>query len=327
MEGITAMHKNSATGLKHFALHLLREDIFAAIAEDGRSAISNAGLIDLGGEILVFDTFLTPQAALDLRRFAMDQFGRAPQIVINSHYHNDHIWGNQVFSAEAQIISSADTRNLIATAGMEEFQWYSANSAQRLEALRVQYKDANDEQKSQLLLWMGYYEGLVEALPHLTVCLPGITFDGRLEIRGAEHTGELITFESAHTGSDTVLYLPQDGIVFMSDLLFVGCHPYLADGDPLKLLKTLRELSQLEATYYIPGHGPVGSIEDVKLLIVYVEQCLETAQMTVETRNANEDRIKELRVPELYQDWLLPQFYPTNIRFLCERLSPASSDE
>jgi cyclase len=246
--------------------------------------------------------------------------------VINSHYHNDHIWGNQVFANEAQILSSASTRDLIATAGMEEFRWYSANSTQRLEALRAEYQNANDEKQKQLLLWMGYYEGLVEALPHLSVCLPNITFDGRLEIRGAKQPCELITFEGAHTGSDTVLYLPRDGIVFMSDLLFVGVHPYLADGDPLKLLKALRELSQLEATCYVPGHGPVGASEDVKLLIAYIDQCFETAQMIVEIGNTNEDRIKELKVPEQYLDWQLPQFYPTNISYLCERLSPASGD-
>ncbi len=99
------MKKTNFKGSKHFVLHSLDEGISAAIAEDGGSAISNAGLIDLGGQILVFDTFLTPQAATDLRRSATE-LGRVPQIVINSHYHNDHIWGNQVFASDAQIVSS-----------------------------------------------------------------------------------------------------------------------------------------------------------------------------------------------------------------------------
>lgn len=325
MERLPEMKIPLHSGSKHFALHSLSEDIFAAIAEDGGSAISNSGLIDLGGQILVFDTFLTPQAAMDLQRLVIEKYGRPPQIVINSHYHNDHIWGNQVFAADAQIISSARTRELIATAGMEELQWYSANSAQRLESLRGQYENATDEgQKKQLLLWIVYYEGLVEALPHLAVCMPSITFNSRLEVHGAKHTSELITFEGAHTGSDTVLHLSQAGIVFMGDLMFVGCHPYLADGDPHKHLKALRELSQLNATCFVPGHGPVGTIEDLKLLIAYIEQCLETAQKLVETGNVNEDRIKELQIAELYQHWQQLQFYRTNISFLCERLSSAN---
>ena len=318
------MDKTLNTGSKHFVLHSLAEGVFAAIAQDGGSAICNSGLIDLGGQILVFDTFLTPQAAQDLRRCALELFGRTPQIVINSHYHNDHIWGNQVFAADAQIISSARTRELITTAGMEEYQDYSANSAKQLESLRARQQNANDERgQKELLLWLGYYEGLVEALPHLKVCTPNITFNSHLVIHGAKNTCELITFEGAHTGSDTVLYISQAGIAFMSDLLFVGCHPYLADGDPRSLLEALKELSQLEASCCVPGHGPVGTIEDLKLLIEYIEGCFETAQMLVDTGNVNEDRINELKIAEKYQDWIVPQFYRTNIRFLSERLPSA----
>ncbi len=322
------MHKLHYSGSKHFVLHSLAGNIFAAIAENGGFAICNSGLIDLGGQILVYDTFLTPIAAMDLQRFSTEQFRQTPQIVINSHYHNDHIWGNQVFSADAQIISSARTRQLIATAGMEELQWYSSNSAQRLESLRIQYQNSNDErEKKELLLWMGEYGGVVKSLPHLEVIMPSITFDRHLEVHGSRHTAELITFEDGHTGSDTVLYLPEEGIVFMSDLLFVGFHPYLADGDPLMLLKTLRELSQLNAKCFVPGHGPVGTIKDVVLLMDYIEQCFETAQKLVETGDVNEDRIKGLTIAEKYQPWQLPQFYRTNIGFLCKRLSSANSNK
>ncbi len=312
---------------RHFKLHQLAEGVFAAVAENGGHAICNAGLIDLGGQILVFDTFLTPQAAADLRQFAVEQFAQPPRLVINSHYHNDHIWGNQVFAAEAQIVSSASTRELIATSGVEEFQWYSANSAKRLAALQEEFQLTSDEQKKQeLLLWMGEYGGLVEALPALTVCLPTITFTGRLVIHGEQRSAELITFEGGHTGSDTVLHLPQDGIVFMSDLLFTDFHPYLADGDPWALMNALREISQLGAAAFIPGHGPIGDIEDVKLLIDYIEECIGTARGLVDAGNANEDRIKALPVPERFRRWSLAQFYASNIRFLCDRLSTAAGD-
>jgi len=276
---------------------------------------------------LVFDTFLTPQAALDFQRFAIDHSGRTPHIVINSHYHNDHIWGNQVFAAGAQILSSVRTHELIATAGTEEYQWYSSNSAQRLESLRNQYQNSNDEQQQkELLPWIGEYGGVVEALPYLKVSMPSITFNRHLEIHGAKQTAKLITFEGAHTGSDTVLHLPQEGIIFMSDLLFVGFHPYLADGDPRKLLNALRELSQLGANCYVPGHGPLGTIDDLKLLIEYIEQCLETARRLVDTGDASEDVIKELTIPETYRHWQVPQFYRTNISFLCELMSSSDSN-
>jgi len=321
------MHKIVYSQSKHFTLDSLAEGIFAAIAED-MFADGNVGLIDLGGQILVFDTFLTPQAATDLRQFASDNYGRTPQIVINSHYHNDHIWGNQIFAVDAQIISSARTRDLITTAGMEELQWYSSNSAQRLESLRAQYQNSSDEQQQkQLSLWIDFYGSVVEALPYLNISMPSITFNRHLEIHGTKHTAKLITFEGGHTGSDTVLYLPQAGVIFMSDLLFVDFHPYLADGDPQSLLNALRELSQLGATCYVPGHGPVGNVEDLEKFIGYIEHCFDTARRLVEIGNVNEEVIKELEIPEKYQNWQVPQFYQTNISFLCERLSSVNGDK
>ncbi|GAP13093.1 Zn-dependent hydrolase, including glyoxylase [Longilinea arvoryzae] len=311
---------------RHFRLQALADGVLTAIAANGGWAICNSGLIDLGEQIVIFDTFLTPQAAQDLRWFAVEQYDRTPQFVVNSHYHNDHIWGNQVFAADAQILSSVRTRELIATEGMEELRWNQSNAAQRLESLQTQFQNAGDpRQKQELLLWIGEYEGIVEALPQLKVCLPGVTFDTRLEIHGARRACELVTFEGGHSGSDTILYLPEEGIVFMGDLLFVGAHPFLADGDPQALLIALREVSRLKATCFVPGHGPPGSRADVELLSAYVESCLEIAGRLVDAGKFDEAAIKEVQIPEAFQAWQLAQFYRSNLRFLCKRLSLAEN--
>jgi cyclase len=319
------MSKFPGTESKHFKLQPLVDGIYAVIAEDGGSAICNAGLIDLGGLILIFDTFMTPQAATDMRQAAIDIFGHPPQIAINSHYHNDHIWGNQVFTTEAQIISSNRTRELITTAGMEEFQWYSKNSTQKLSSLKTQYPDANEEQQKQMQLWLGYYTGLVDALPTLKVCLPSITFERQLELHGAYHNAYIITYENAHTHSDSILYLPELGIVFMGDLLFVNGHPYLGHGDPGILLNVLREVSQLDAKCFVPGHGPVGTITDVKLLIEYIEDCTDTATRLVKVGHVTDKYLDELNIDVRFQNWIVPHFYRTNIEFLCKRLGSSES--
>ncbi len=306
---------------KHLMVEEIANGVWAVIAKDGGAAIANSGIIDLGGQVVVFDSFLTPQAAMDLRLFAKDRFGQTPQIVVNSHYHNDHIWGNQVFKPEAVIVSSAKTRQLMTTAGMEEYHWYSENAAQRLMEIQDQYQNASDEdQRHQLSMWIGYYEGLVEALPSLSVWLPEITFKSQLEIIGTQGSIELVAYEGAHTESDTILYIPQRNIVFMSDLLFIGCHPYLGDGDPVKLLKTLKELSQIGATVFVPGHGPVGTTDDLNTMIAYVDYCLDTAQEIVNEGGDLEEKLSELKIDKEYERWQLPQFFEVNVRFLCKYL-------
>jgi cyclase len=86
----------------------LADGVYAAIHIDGGAAIGNAGIVDLGDRTLIYDTFLTPQAAEDLRIAAEALTGRPIDAVLNSHWHNDHIWGNQVFSANTEIISTDD---------------------------------------------------------------------------------------------------------------------------------------------------------------------------------------------------------------------------
>ena len=105
-------------GSKHFRLQQLADGVYAAVHIDGGAAIGNAGIVDLGDRTLVYDTFLTPQAAEDLRIAAEALTGRPIDAVLNSHWHNDHIWGNQVFDADTDIISTEETRRIfISTRG------------------------------------------------------------------------------------------------------------------------------------------------------------------------------------------------------------------
>lgn len=304
----------------HFSLHPLAEGVTAVIASDAGAAIGNAGLIQLGGQIVVFDTFMTPRAAVDLKRAADELFGRAPTLVINSHYHNDHIWGNEVFEGSAPIASTIRTRELIATAVKEEFDWFSANSAQRLATFRAEYREADERQRAELLFWITYYETLAAALPTLKVVMPDVTFDDRMDIYGGGRKAEIIAFESAHSENDAILYLPQDGIVFMSDLLFVGCHPYLADGDALKFLKALKEIEKLDATCFVPGHGAVGTRDDLALMIAYIERCLQLAQEMRRAGETSKENIAALKIPEPFQDWRFSNFFQMNMQFLCKDL-------
>jgi cyclase len=304
----------------HYSMQLLADGVYAAIHSEGGSAICNAGLVDLGGLLLVFDTFLTPQAAEELYQFALDQFKHAPQVVINSHYHNDHVWGNQVFANEAQIISSTKTYQQFDTLGLEEYEWYTANAANKFEEIQKQYQGSADvEAQTALIGMLGYYAGLVEALPTLRVCKPNLTFDKQLNLHGDQRSAKLITFEGAHTSSDTALYLPQDGIIFTGDLLFVKAHPYLSEGDPVLLLAVLHRLLTLDASIFVPGHGPIGTAEDMHLMISYVEDCLSIGK-ELALAGADDAAISEIPIPNQYAGWIMPQMFHGNLHSISIRM-------
>jgi cyclase len=115
-----------------------------------------------------------------------------------------------------------------------------------------------------------YHQAVVDTKPILQHRPPNLTFDQRLVFHGTERSAELLTFEHGHTESDAVLFLPQEGIAFMSDLLFIGHQPYLGGGNPDSLCQILEQVSALEPRLLLSGHGPVGTAESLDVMARYV---------------------------------------------------------
>ena len=298
----------------------MAEGVYAVIHIDGGTAISNAGIVDLGDRTLVYDTFMTPQTGEDLRTAAEVLFGRPVDTVIDSHWHYDHIWGNQAFDATTDIITSEETRRMIiATRGHGAFDEFMANAEVRLESTRAQLRATEDEdQRLQLTLWTDYWRGVVETKPILQVRAPNLTFTEHMAFHGTARTAELIDFVGGHTESDALLFLPQERIAFMSDLLFIGHQPYLGGGDPDRLRTILEEVSALAPKLLVPGHGPVGTAESLRVMSHYVSTLDELARKMVEDGDA-EETIDTMAVPPSYADWLFGSFFPGNMRFLYQR--------
>jgi cyclase len=305
---------------KHFRLEQLAEGVYAAIHIDGGAAIGNAGIVDLGDRTLIYDTFIAPQAAVDLRTAAEALTGRPIDAVIDSHWHNDHIWGNQVFSADTEIISTWETRRMfIATRGHGAYDEFMAAAEANLEATRAQFQATDEEgQRRQLALWIDYHQSVVDTKPILQIRAPNLTFEQRLAFHGTDRSAELFDFEGGHTESDAVLFLPQEGIVFMSDLLFIGHHAYLGGGDPDSLLRALEAVSDLDPKLLVPGHGPVGTAESLTEMGQYVRTMDGLARKLIEDGDA-EETIDAMAIPQPYDDWLFAAFFPVNMHFLYQR--------
>jgi cyclase len=305
---------------KHFRLEALADGVYAAIHIDGGAAISNAGIVDLGDRTVVYDTFMSPWAAEDLRLAAEALTGRPIDAVLNSHWHYDHIWGNQVFGADTDIISTEETRRMfIATRGHGAFDEFMAAAEANLDATRAQYGTTEDEgQRRQLALWIDYHQGVADTKPVLQIRPPNVTFVERLALYGTDRLAELIPFAGGHTESDAVLFLPQEGIAFMGDLLFIGHHPYLGGGDPERVLRILDAVSDLSPDVLVPGHGPVGTADSLSQMGQYVRTLDRLARRMVEDGEA-EEAIEAMTIPEPYDQWLFASFFPGNMHFLYQR--------
>jgi cyclase len=320
MEGVEMKRHPLVPESKHFRIEQMADGVYAAIHIDGGAAISNAGIVDLGDHTVVYDSFMAPQAAEDLRVAAEALFDRPIDAVINSHWHYDHVWGNQAFSADTDIIGTEETRRLyIATKGHGGYDEFMTSAESKLESTKAELEKVQDErQRRQLKMWLDFYQALVDLKPMLQIRPPNLTFDERILLHGPDRSVELLTFENGHTESDVVLWLPQERIAFMSDLLFIGYQPYLGGGDPDSLCWILEQVSALEPRLLLSGHGPVGKADSLAVMAQYVRTLDGLARQMAEDGEP-EEALAEVAVPEPFEDWLFASFFPGNMLFLYQR--------
>ena len=74
------------------------------------------------------------------------------------------------------------------------------------------------------------------------------------------------------------MYLPDDQIVFMGDLLFVRSHPWMGDGDPQEWERILQRIEQLNFSVAVPGHGPLGGKADLESNRHYITSIVALAE-------------------------------------------------
>jgi cyclase len=304
---------------RHFTLEPLADGVWAAIHRPGGWAVGNAGIVDLGDATLVFDAFLTAEAARDLAAAAALLTGRPAASVVLSHYHNDHVRGAEVFSG-ATLVATTSTRHLIDTFGREELASDLEHGGAQLARAAAMADDADPRIRAFAAYFTPYWEGLVASAPHAALRLPEVTFEDRLTLHGTRRTVEVVSLGAAHTPDDAMLVLPDDGVVFCSDLLFVGCHPFLADGDPDGWLRALEVLAAHAPARFVPGHGPVGSAADVDALASHI-RALEATAARLHDEGATSDDLERLLPADASSAWEFAYpFYRSNVRFLLGRM-------
>lgn len=295
----------------HFNIEKISEGVFAALHKEGGGAIGNAGIVDLGDRTLVFDTFISHLAANDLRQAAEELTEKPVTYVVNSHYHNDHVRGNQVFP-EAEVIASRGTLELLQTDGQKELEWDRAAPDKYAETSEKYTAAEDEETRSKLKFWLDYFRVIAESLPGLEMRYPERFFQEKLQLKGSRRGVELISYGAGHTGSDALLLLPEEKIAFLSDLLFVECHPFLPDGDPEAWLKTLEKIKDLKVDVFVPGHGPVGSAKDIDLEADYIHNLIGLAKRA----HRSGEGFTDDDIPIKYQGWGFPMFFVANMEFL-----------
>ncbi len=301
---------------KHFHLEQVADGIFAAIVIAGTGAQGNAAIVNLGDKTLIFDTFLTAKAADELREVAELLFGRPVTYVVNSHYHLDHVMGNSVFFPHATFIATSQTRTLMENdTSLDEVRQTDIVTPLQEELAQAE----NEEQRQRIATNLAENKALAESMATAQHILPTLTFDDRLVFHGSKRRAELITYGGGHTKSDAFLYLPEEKLALMGDLLFVQRHAMILDGDPREWQRILERVKLLDLHTLVPGHGPVGNKEDLDTLQAYLQAIEAIAQSVIREGRTLEDA-KRLTMPAPFDSLPESEVFEWNMEFLFEYL-------
>jgi glyoxylase-like metal-dependent hydrolase (beta-lactamase superfamily II) len=290
---------------EYFRLEEVAAGVWAAIPTPAGGAAANAGFVDLGDRVLVVDTFRHPFAARDLRAAAERLTGHPVGYAINTHYHGERVLGNKVF-ADLPIIATERTRAAIAKDSGEfiEFARVEANRDLYVQTQERELAAETDETRRRWLEdRLAGTRVLAAAAADQELTLPNLIFDKLLVFHGPRRTAKLITFGGGHTDSDSFLYLPDDRIAFMSDLVFVQRHPALEDANPLEWIGILERVEQtLDIETVIGGHGPVGTAADILLMHQYLIEMIEQVSEVVAAGDVVEEAVG-LPLSPAYAAW------------------------
>jgi len=207
---------------KKISFDKLSERAYAYTAEGD----PNTGIVVGDNAVMVIDTQATPIMAQDVIRRIRAVTDKPIKYVVLSHYHAVRVLGASAYSPE-QIIASQDTYDLIVERGAADM-------------------------KSEIERFPRLFRA-VESVPGLT--WPTLTFKGEMTLWLGKLEVKIMQLGRGHTKGDTVVWLPQEKILFSGDLVEYEATPYAGDAYFTDWPRTLDAIAALEPAKLVPGRG------------------------------------------------------------------------
>lgn len=170
----------------------------------------------------------------------LTRFGKVKAIV-NTHHHLDHTHGNPLFPPGTDVYAAAPVAEFL---------------------VRFDGDFWRDDPAKQLL--------------------PNRLFRDRIDVDLGEETLRLVQLPASHTGGgDSAVLFVKHRVVHTGDVVVNGLHPRIdveSGGSVLGSIAATDKILELAFDTVIPGHGPVGTREDVNKMRAYYVALVDHAR-------------------------------------------------
>jgi glyoxylase-like metal-dependent hydrolase (beta-lactamase superfamily II) len=257
---------------------------------------SNAGFVVTDRGVIVIDTLSTPALGRELGTAIKTQTGKPVLLVINTHHHHDHVFGNQAF--DAPVVAHCALAGQLAQATAESLE------------------------SSAVAEWVAEHPEDRWLADELELVYPNIIFEQRLLLDLAP-VQMVVRHMGGHTPDSTIVDIPEMGLVFAGDLVFEGRVPYLGDANIADTIRALEAVEALGDRIVMPGHGSLCDLG-------YVSRCreyLSDLQTQVGTLiSQGRQKAKVLRADELPRWWTddRPELQRANLERVYDQLSASA---
>lgn len=226
------------------------------------------------GILIIDDQF---DRLADKIRAALASLNPGPlKFILNTHYHGDHVGGNEIFGKEGTIIAHENVRK------------------------RLTVPQQRGERTVEPLDPSGW---------------PVVTFQDRVKVHFNGEDIQFIHMPAGHTDGDGIVFFPKANVIHMGDLLFTGRFPRVdveGGGSVEGYLKSLEWVmfNLPKDAKVIPGHGALATMDDVRAMRdMFVETGDYVKKLIAQKKTLEE--IKAAGLPEKFKsfDW---QFITTD---------------
>ncbi|HJQ35388.1 MAG TPA: MBL fold metallo-hydrolase [Pyrinomonadaceae bacterium] len=289
------------TTARNFEVQKLAEGVYAVVRKDlpGLMVDANNVFIINDEDVVVVDSNGAPSITREVLAALRKLTDKPVRYVVNTHYHDDHIRGNQVYKEAfpgVEFIGHAFARAYLPEQGATNRKGFLEGAPHFRDAMAAQLEknkslggwDLTEEERASYQSDIRLINLVLSEGARAETILPTVTVEDRLTLYRGGREIDIMHLGNGHTAADLVVYLPKEGVLAAGDLVVA---PVPLVGNPQSHVRewgaTLEKIVALHPSVIVPGHGPVmrddSYVRTLSEMFAYITKQTEAAVARGET--------------------------------------------
>ena len=259
--------RNASFSSEHYSVELIAKGVYAVIQSDplGLANHANSVFIENDDDVIVVDTQFTLERTKSVLATIRQFVDKPVSVLINTHWHDDHTFGNQIYKEafpSIEIISHRNTKTDMATVGVDNRKSQLAGAANAITMFQgaiekqtaIDGTPMSDDERAAYESTIAIAQEYVRDNGQFVLTLPSKTFGRRMTLERAGRKIEIRHFGPAVTRGDVVVYLPDEGVLITGDL-FDDPVSFAYGCDLNGWIDALDSMLSMRLMVVVPGHG------------------------------------------------------------------------